>query len=624
MRTRNHVCAFGHGAIASLVILQAAPLAAESGAPTLGVGGGKALPAGPMADGTPLAVVVQHFLASQILTAPLSAASSASSGKTPERSALVEQGDRPAAAMAPVAAAPTQIPTSTSAPNSTSAPTSTLAPTPAPIIEAAPAALPAPSIDFLADAAPHKPLAKPNAKPQLAKNRLALAVPAKGKGKKGKAALAQSPSPAATSPDEPPAGAMESLRDAIVASLKSNPEIQITLAQQDDARYAVAEARAAYLPHLDVTLGYGREFAKAAHQPGTTRNRLEATATLSQNLWDFGITINDIKRAKASYRSAQWATREKIEAISYDITNAYLGVLQQQKLVDLGLEEIETAKHILHLVTVQKDLGLTTSADVSRAQSRVENVQSTLLDRKSALQQARNAYRRLTNHLPAKVLDLPASEAVLPAGADEAVDMIDTRSPRMAQAVEDRRSLDKQYDSQTGTFFPRIGLMVQGNHKYDVTGATGLANDGRAMVTVTYNLFNGGADRALRNRIGARIREADYELDRRRREVEQDIRSDFDGLKAARQKIATINAEIASAQKVVDLYREQFREGKRTVFDLLDSETQLYGARANFIANATAMHAAEYRVLQKLGGLFDLVSDGEPLPKLQMPAGYGG
>ena len=73
----------------------------------------------------------------------------------------------------------------------------------------------------------------------------------------------------------------------------------------------------------------------------------------------------------------------------------------------------------------------------------------------------------------------------------------------MAQAVEDLRSLARQYDSQTGSFFPRVSLLVQGNHKFDVQGATGLADDARAMVQVTYNLFNGGADRALRRRIAA-------------------------------------------------------------------------------------------------------------------------
>ena len=286
----------------------------------------------------------------------------------------------------------------------------------------------------------------------------------------------------------------------------------------------------------------------------------------------------------------------------------------------LAQEEIEADQRVLRMVSVQKDLGLTTAADVSRAQAQIDGSQSQLLDRKSALQQARIAYRRLTGHLPATTHELPATTTMLPVSVGAAVEMIDDHSPRMAQAVEDRKSLMRQYASETGAFLPHINLVVQGNHKYDVLGKTGLANDGRAMVTLSYNLLNGGSDLAVRRRIAARMRQADYEIDRRRREVEQNIRTDFDGLSAARQKIATIDAEIASAQKVVDLYRQQFREGRRTVFEVLDSEKTLYSARANQIVNQSAMHLAEYRVLQGLGGLFDLVSNGEPLPKLEVPA----
>lgn len=434
--------------------------------------------------------------------------------------------------------------------------------------------------------------------------------------------------PTAPEPDEPdpvlppPSGTegTESLTDAIIASLKSNPEIQISLAQQDDARYAVNEARAGYLPRIDVTGAWGREFARNIPQAATQRFRSEATVSLNQNLWDFGVTINDIKRARASYRSAQWGTRERIEAISYDIASAYLGVLLQQNLVALAEGEIASVKKILRIVTVQKDLGLTTAADVERAQTRLDNVRSQLLDRQSALEQARNAYKRLTDHMPLRAAEVPAAGAALPESADVAVDLIDTRSPRLAQAVEDRRSLDKQYDSQADTALPRLGLTIASDYRQDVLGATGRAIDARAMVTFSYRLYNGGAATATKHRIAARLRQADYELDRRRREVEQDIRVDYASLGAAREKIATIEAEISSAEKVADLYKQQFRGGRRTVFDLLDAEQLLFAARAKQTANQIALRAAEYRVLQKLGGLFDLVSGGQPLPDLVQPA----
>jgi len=420
----------------------------------------------------------------------------------------------------------------------------------------------------------------------------------------------------AAEPATPP-GEVESLTSAIIAALKANPEIQIALAVQDDARYGVHEAWAGYMPHLDLSIGYGREFVKLAGKAGSYRMRTEGSITMNQNIWDFGVTLNDIRRARASFRSAQWATRERIEAIAYDISSAYLVILQQQKLYDLTVAEMAATRKILKVVTIQKDLGLTTSADVGRVQARLESLQSILLDRRSTLGQSKSTYRRLTGHEPGIAVDLPDSSAAVPATIEEAVAQIEVRSPRMAQAVEDRLSLKRQADSQTGNFFPRIGLQLQGNRRMDVMGPTGLAEDARAMVTLSYRFFNGGQDIAVKHRIEARLRQADYELDRRQREVEQDLRIDFDALRAAREKIATIDAETASSQKVADLYRQQFRESRRTVFELLDSQQVLFAAKGNKIVNDTALRAAEFRVLQRLAGLFELLSGGQRLPDMR-------
>jgi len=573
-----------------------------------------ALPQGPMPDGTPLAAV----LAAAMPITPLRAAPApdlTSTGEAPEPHPALP-------GMARIDAAGELPPLDAAQPPLLAA--------------AAEAALPAqhkllkPAVLSLLDGPDPRPALRPV--PAVMPGPAESAETAVGSGDppdtdmpedpavaKAVAAAEADPDPIAPSALDKP-GETESLTDAIVASLKGNPEIQISLAQQDDAKYGVDEARAGYLPHVDVTAAWGREFARSVPQAPTQRFRSEATVSLNQNVWDFGVTINDIKRARATFRSAQWGTREKIEAISYDIANAYLGVLQQQKLVSLTEGEIAAVKKILRIVTVQKDLGLTTSADVERAQTRLENIRSQLLDRGSALQQARNAYKRLTDHMPERAADVPAAGQALPESADAAVDMIDTRSPRLAQAVEDRRSLDKQYDSQADSTLPRIGFTVASDYKRDVMGSTGRAIDARAMVTLSYRLYNGGATTAVKRRIGARLRQADYELDRRRREVEQDLRIDYSALGAAHEKIATIEDEITSAQRVADLYKQQFRGGRRTVFDLLDSEQVLFDARAKQITNQIALRAAEYRVLQKLGGLFDLVSGGQPLPTLAVPA----
>ncbi len=425
----------------------------------------------------------------------------------------------------------------------------------------------------------------------------------------------------------PKDGDIEFLRTAILDSLTDNPEVQIAKAREDDAHYGVKEARAGFLPHVDASAGSGEEYDYnrgdanifTGKRPAGTDSALlhtEASLTLRQYLWDFGLTVNDYRRAKALFEAASWSTKERVEDISFQIASAYISLLQLQRLVELTKENVAAHEKILHTVQIQKDLGLSTGADVSRVQSALSNIKSRLQDRESELQQGKETYRRLTNRLPGQLVEPPQPDAALPVDAESAVGLIESKAPKLMQAVAQRKSLERQLASNKGNYYPKLALEMQGDYKDDVGGKTGQLAGGKALVTLRYNLFNGGADQAVNNRIRSRIREQSYELRRVEREVEQQVRSDYSALQTARDKVNNIHNEVDAAAKVVDLYAEQFKTGKRTVFDLLESQNALFNSKSTQVINKYQAVTSGYRVLQGLGMLFGYIADTDTSRKL--------
>ena len=57
------------------------------------------------------------------------------------------------------------------------------------------------------------------------------------------------------------------------------------------------------------------------------------------------------------------------------------------------------------------------------------------------------------------------------------------------------------------------------------------------------------------------------------------------------------------ANRRVRLYREQFKAGKRTLFELLDSQMAYYSARQDQISNLHESLRAEYDILRTTGML---------------------
>jgi len=405
-------------------------------------------------------------------------------------------------------------------------------------------------------------------------------------------------------------GGVETLRDAVEHAIATNPDVKIAEARQEDAFYAVREARAGFLPKLDLNAGAGPEISRQSGAEEIVRIRQELNATLRQTVFDFGLTQYDYLRAKEGYEAAKLDTLQSIEALVYDVSIAYLGVLQQQGVVALAQDNIDAHEGILALVTAQKEAGQGTAADVNRVASSLANARSFLLEEESKLQQARDQYRRLLNAPPGVLVDPALNLGILPQTADEAAIRIVTESPQLLRVKADTKSIQNQLRSQRGNYFPRVELEVQGNMNTDVAGETGQVRDARAMMYLRYNLYNGGADAAVSSRLRARVKEVGFEFEKQRREVEQNIRNDFTAIEASRAKVETIDQQVKAAKEVVRLYEQQFRSGDRSAFDLLDAQQALINAKLEQILNTYQETRAGFRVLQQLGSLYYALTAG--------------
>lgn len=399
-------------------------------------------------------------------------------------------------------------------------------------------------------------------------------------------------------------GGLETLRDAVEHAVATNPDIKIAEAQQEDAFYAVNEARAGFLPKVDLNAGAGPEISRQSGNEEIVRLRREVNATLRQTVFDFGLTRYDYLRAKQGFESAKLETLQSIEELVYDVSVAYLGVLQQQKVVALAHQNLEAHEGILDLVTAQKEAGQGTAADVNRVSSSLSNARSFMLEEESKLQQARDQYRRLLDAPPGLLIDPLLDLSLLPQSAEEAAQRIEAESPKLLQVKADAISIENQLRSQRGNYLPKVEVEVQGNLNTDLAGETGQTRDARAMMYLRYNIYNGGADVAVASRLRARVKEIGYEFEKQRREVEQDIRNDFTAIDASRAKVSTILNQVTSAKEVVRLYEEQFRAGDRTAFDLLDAQQALISAKLEQVLNTYQENRAAFRVMQQLGTLY--------------------
>ncbi len=476
--------------------------------------------------------------------------------------------------------------------------------------DGAPGGLPA--VDQPADSTDAAAIARSFAREALGETVGDAASPpaAGGEATPGAAPPTTSEASSSASPPADRADGAETLADAILAAITGNPDILSAQARRDDAKYAMRQSRAALLPNVDLMMSEGVEGTRSETSPIEQANRAEAQIALRQLIWDFGAAGNDVKRARAVYEGVDWALRNEVERVAFDVAAAYIGVLERQQLAALAEENVAAHERILQTVQNQRQFGLVSGADVSRVEAKLNAARGALLDRRSDLAVAKEGFRRQLNRLPGDLAPAPLAGPLIPEDVEATLELAEKGNPELRQATALLESLRRQTAGQRAGLLPRIEFEAQGNWKDNVGGPAGRSDDARAMVTMRYKLYDGGAQSAAVSRAKAKLRQAEFDFDRTRRDIVQLVRSDYAALAAARDKVAAIEQEVQAGERLVDLYITQFRAGGRSVFDLLDSQETLIAGKSKRISNVAAREIAAYRVLKNIGELF-IVATGE-------------
>ena len=115
--------------------------------------------------------------------------------------------------------------------------------------------------------------------------------------------------------------------------------------------------------------------------------------------------------------------------------------------------------------------------------------------------------------------------------------------------------------------------------------------------------INGGTSvtSGLSNAAKARQRSMEA-LDVRQR-IDQGIRTSFTAIDATTQRLSVLQKTVEANERVVQGFEEQYNNGTRSLFDLLDAYEQLYSSRLNLMRVIFAYTQASYQVHLQMGDI---------------------
>ncbi|MEQ6280016.1 TolC family outer membrane protein [Kluyvera cryocrescens] len=335
-------------------------------------------------------------------------------------------------------------------------------------------------------------------------------------------------------------------------------------------------ARARYYPQISAGLNNGVTNSYSNHG-----NVPSVVLSLSQMLYDFGLTDSAVREANAAVAGQQAIVLLSIDKVAHDTAAALVQVQGYQELVAIAEEQLSSLQQLGKLANERNAEGASSLSDVVQTDARIEGARATLAQNQANLERWRatlstyvgwDKIARVSNEFP-QTLGKSCSAASID---DQLVPSVLAARAQVNQAAAQLAGAEAQMK-------PTISVESEVTHylndrypnseQLDRTQYT-------AYVRVKMPIYQGGGLTANRDAAQYGLDAATTAVRSAQLEVRQQLSAAQSASISLEQALQIQARQQILTQKTRELYQQQYLDlGSRPFLDVLNAEQEVYQAR---------------------------------------------
>lgn len=400
------------------------------------------------------------------------------------------------------------------------------------------------------------------------------------------------------------AGGEVSLKEAAQRAVLQSPEVTSRWHAYKAADEEIGVASGGFLPRVDLTAGRGKEELKEEYREREEYIRSGGRLSLNQMLFDGFATRNEVRRLGKARLVRYYELLEASENVALEAARAYLDVLRYRDLVRLAEDNYVQHKATHAQVQQRVQSGVGRRVDLEQAGSRLALAEINLTTELANLHDVSARYQRLVGTLPPTATVAPGDFGTnLPASSSAALASLYRHNPTLLAAIENTEAAQYDIDVRRAAYSPKVDLRASTDNTKHYLGQDGRRDYNVAEVVVSWNLFNGGSDRARERQYMERRNQALDLREKACRDTRQTLQIAYNDVHRLRQQKAHLATQVSLLERTLAAYRDQFNIGQRTLLDLLDTENELLSARRNAVSADADLSLAMLRTYAGMGTL---------------------
>lgn len=404
---------------------------------------------------------------------------------------------------------------------------------------------------------------------------------------------------AVTSVGSTSAGA-ESLKSAVRYTLKTHPELRAMFFNKKAITQELEAARGLWRPKVDVVGKAGGYIDE-----NTKQEFYEVSAVISQPIFDGWRGSYERKRQKARSKSAHNRVLDTANALALRVAQAYTEVQRAHAVSVAARRNLRALTNISHLVSRRVAGGKGNRAEISQARARVAFAQVKMAEARQRVRDAYALYITVVGRRPKKLVTGAPRVTHMPKSLTQAIARARRHSPKILALRHDALAARAAIGTARAATLPKLDLEVSGAHSNELRGTSARDLNGKALLVLKWNLYNGGINAARISEAKFRASESELLTRAASLNIEREIRLSWSAMLAARDRSVYLRRQLRANRASLAAQKRQFEAGKRTLLDILDTQNEVFTAET---AMKTEIYVARYNTYRVLAGTGKLVS----------------
>ena len=413
----------------------------------------------------------------------------------------------------------------------------------------------------------------------------------------------------------------QSLEKTVYEAIQTNPDMAASVQTYYASRAELDSAQGNFLPSIDLTANGGKEDLDRENVGETNETRKQATLQLTVPLFRGFANASEYSRADFSMQARYYQALAQAERLALDVAQAYTNVMNARDVVRLSSENVEQHQDTYDLVAAREKQGVSDKADLTQMRGRLARVQANLLAARNNLRDAITVYVQLTGSEPRSLMRPEVDQAYLPESNERTIELALQNSQLLTASRLSAKASSANADGLNAHYYPNVDLKADRTWKDDVSGFNGREDEWRVLLEMNWNLYSGGKGSSRQRQARYQEEAARMQSNKVYREVQANAESSWDAYLTLKQTRIYLQDYVEQSQESAKLYMAQFKAGRRTLLDLLDSQNELFEARKQYLAADYQYVYSQYRVVASMSYILDAMRVNVMKPLLEQDSG---